>query len=174
MKENMSTSGPKKKKKKKDKDKKKETEDQLSSSKHSSEKGSMFDQFDTVRPTAHKKATVVPREAEDQPPLPLRRATRSAAQSSALPATSVPTLHVATASIPANVQICSAATVPANVATSSTATLPTDVATSSTVSVPVEGIPTDSYEPEVLTSNDYPFKIYKIQGKEEDHQRGNE
>ena len=109
-----------------------------------------------------QKVAVVPGEAEDQPPLPLRRATRSAAQSSALPATSVPTSHAATASIPANVPICSAATVPAN------------VATSSTVSVPVEGIPTDSYEPEVLTSNDYPFKIYKIEGNEEDHQRGNE
>ena len=173
MTENMSTSGAKKKKKKKDKDKTKEAEDQPSSSKHSSEKGSMFDQF-RGRSIAHKKAAVVPGEAEDQPPLPLRRATRSAAQSSALPVTSVATSHAAMASIPANVPICSTATLPANVATCSSATFPADVATSSTDSVPVEGIPTDTYEPVVTSSASCPFKIYKIEGKEEEHQRGNE
>ena len=73
MRENMSTSAAKKKKK----DKEKETEDQPSSSKHSSGKGSMFDELDRPRSTAHKKAAAVPGEAEDQPPMPLRRATRS-------------------------------------------------------------------------------------------------
>ena len=66
MRENMSTSAAKKKKNKKDK--KKEAEEQPSSSKHSFEKGSMFDQFDRPRSTAHRKAAVVPGEAEDQPP----------------------------------------------------------------------------------------------------------
>ena len=186
MRENMSSSGPKKKKKKKDKDKKKEIEDQPSSSKDSSEKGSMFDEFNRGRSTAHKKAAVVPGEAEDQTPLPLRRSTRSTAQSSALPATSVATSHPATASIPANVPTCSVATLPADVATSSTATLPADVAssststlpadvtTSSTTRVPEEGIPTSSYETVVQSSDELPFKIYKIEGKEEEHQRGNE
>ena len=121
------------KKKKKDKDKKKEKQDQPSSS-------------------AHKKAAVIPGEAEDQPPLPPRRSTRSTAQSLALPASSVATANI-----------------PANVATSSAADVPT-----SAITVPEEGIPTSSYEPEVLSSNDYPFKIYKIQGKEEEHQRGND
>ena len=52
----MSTSGPKKRKKKKDKDEKKETEDQPSSSKHSSEKGSMFNYLTELdQCSAHKK-----------------------------------------------------------------------------------------------------------------------
>ena len=76
----MSTSAAKKKKKKKDK---KETEDQPSNSTHSSGKGSMFDKLDRPRSTAHKKAAAVPGEAEDQPLLPLKRATRSTTQSSA-------------------------------------------------------------------------------------------
>ena len=71
MRENMSTSAAKKKKKKIDK--KKETEDQPSSSTHSSGKGSMFDKLDRPRSTAHKKAAAVPGEAEEQPPLPLKR-----------------------------------------------------------------------------------------------------
>ena len=97
MRENMSTSAAKKKNKKKDK--KKETEDQPSSSTHSSGKGSMFDKLDRPRSTAHKKAAAVPGEAEDQPPLPLKRATRSTTQSSAQPATSVPSSDAATANV---------------------------------------------------------------------------
>ena len=150
----MSTSAAKKKKK----DKKKETEDQPSSSTHSSGKGSMFDKLDRPRSPAHKKAAAVPGEAEDQPPLPLKRATRSATQSSAQPATSVPSSDAATA----------------NVATTSTFTLPPGFGTPSEIRVPEEGIPSDSYEPVVTSSPDCPYKAYKIQGKEEEHQRGNE
>ena len=168
MRENMSTSAAKKKKKKKDK--KKETEDQPSSSTHSSGKGSMFDKLDRPRSTAHKKAAAVPGEAEDQLPLPLKRATRSATQSSAQPATSVPASDAATA----NVAISSTANLPADVATTSTFTLPPGFGTPSEIRVKEEGIPSDSYEPVVTSSPDCPYKVYKTQGKEEEHQRGNE
>ena len=160
MRENMSTSAAKKKKKKKDK--KKETEDQPSSSKPSSGQGSMFDEFDRPRSTAHKKAEAVPGEVEDQPPLPLRRVTRSTTQSSAQPATSEPSSDAATANHPADV------------ASSSTFTLPEGFGTSSEISVPEEGIPSYSYEPVVKSSPDCPYKVYKMEGKEEQHQRGNE
>ena len=120
----MSTSAPKKKKKKKKKERNRR-EDQPSSSKTSS----MFDKFDRPRSTAHKKAAAVPGEVEDQPPLPLRRATRSTTQSSAQPATSEPSS---------------------------------------------DGIPSYSYKAVVKSSPDCPYKVYKIEGKEEQHQRGNE
>ena len=162
----MSTSAAKKKKK----DKKKETKDQPSSSKHSSGKGSMFDKLDRPRSTAHKKAAAVPGETEDQPPMPLRRATRSTTQSSAQPATSVPSSDAATA----NVSTSSTANLPAYVATSSTFTLPPGFGTSSEIRVPEEGIASDSYEPVVTSSPDCPYKVYKMEGKEEEHQRGNE
>ena len=168
MRENMSTSAAKKKKKKKDK--KKETEDQPSSSTHSSRKGSMFDKLDRPRSTAHKKAAAVPGEAEDQPPLPLRRATRSTTQSSAQPATRVPSSDAATA----NVATSSVANLPADVATTSTFTLPPGFGTPSEIRVPKEGIPSDSYEPVVTSSPNCPYKVYKMEGKEEEHQRGNE
>ena len=156
MRENMSTSAPKKKKKKKEK--KKETEDQPSSSKASS----MFDKFDRPRSTAHKKAAAVSEEVEDQPPLPLRRATRSTTHSSAQPATSEPSSDAATANPPADV------------ASSSAFTLPPGFGASSEISVPEEGIPSYSYKPVVKSSPDCPYKVYKIEGKEEQHQRGNE
>ena len=171
MRENMSTSAAKKKKKKKDK--KKETEDQPSSSKHSSGKGSMFDEFDKPRSTAHKKAAVVSGEAEDQSPLPLRRATRSTTQSSAQPAQPVTSVPPSSDAATTNVATSSTANLPADVATSSTFSLPAGFEISSEIRVPEEGIPSYSYKPVVKSSPDCPYKVYKMEGKEEEHQRGN-
>ena len=102
--------------------------------------------------------------------MPLRRATRSTTQSSAQPATSVPSSNAAIA----NVATSSTANLPADVATSSTFTLPQGFGTSSEIRVPEEGIASDSYEPVVTSSPDCLYKVYKMEVTEEEHQRSNE